>query len=206
MAKTVPVKNDKIPKKYRRHGQSRKWLEDYFPANSCAYCWVFFENTDIDHYLPVTMAPHLKLEPNNHLLSCISCNRFLKRDYHPQHLSRKYYKDEKSGAHIHDPRRTDVKQFYKVNTDGTVNVIHKTAKNNRWAHWNISFFALNKRKNVLNKRRAIMKALDQIEIIRAEWYIIKTYPQKHRALILQQFIDSYRLLNKNKLFLRLFEL
>ncbi len=206
MSKIIPKINSKFPLKCTHHSQSRKWLEDFFPLNSCAYCWVNYEETDIDHYIPKTLDKTLNLKPFNHVLSCINCNRIFKRDYHPQHTNRKFYKNEKSGAHVHDPRRTDFSLFYRVKPDGVVESIHSNLRNKRWADWNITFFALNKRPDLVKKREAIMKALKTNEVIREKWSEIKTCSESVRWQALSHYIKNHRLIRKNKLFLKMFEI
>lgn len=209
MAKIIPVANRLLPPPsvYKHHRDSRKWLLYFFKSNSCAYCWVSYESTDIDHYVPQTLDPKLILDPFNHLLSCKNCNRFLKRDYHPMHTKRKFHKDEKSGAYIYDIRRSDLNNFFRVDPLGNVVVVHPTKRNERWAKWNLAFFALNKRDELVRKRLAILKAINSIQEIKSNWNtLIKNQEPLIKKYILNQFISSKRLLINNKLFLEIFNL
>ena len=207
MAKVKIRKNSKLPQNYKTHGDSRKWLEEFFPQNSCAYCWVYHENTDVDHYHPRHMAPNLILEPYNHVLSCIACNRSYKKDYHPQHFMRRNYKKETSGAHILDVRRTDVFNFFKLSSDGSVNVMATDPRKKRWASWHITFFRLNKRSPIVYKRRAILEAIRDMNRIKQNWPKIAIRSNNiEKKLILKTYVASSRLVRKNKLLLHLFNL
>lgn len=52
----------------------------------CMYCQES-RGTDIDHYRPVVLAPHLAFVWTNHLLACAYCNQQAKRDDFPMTAS-----------------------------------------------------------------------------------------------------------------------
>lgn len=67
------------PQGYSKHGEYRNWLRDEFSFR-CVYClrretWVTMpRDFEIDHILPVSLRPELKLDYDNLCYACGECN------------------------------------------------------------------------------------------------------------------------------------
>ena len=202
MAKIVPVKNHKIPKKIKSHTDCKTWLEDFFFESSCAYCWHKYDNTDVDHYVPKTLDSNLELEPYNFVISCIACNRYYKNDYHPKHTCRKKKRNDKSGCYLIDVRRTDASKFFGIKNNQLI-PIKGVLRNDRWVLWNIAFFRLNQINKLLKKRADLLEIIDACQFYKKnKAQLFKKATPQHRQYLTMSNRIHMKILKQNQTFLK----
>lgn len=204
MAKITPKKNSKLPTAIKSHTDCKLWLQDFYPENSCAYCWMNYEETDVDHYIPKSLAPNLAKEPMNLVLSCIACNRHYKNDYHPKHAIRQKKRNDTSGAYVHDARVTDLKNIYGFSLDKKK---VEAIKNVNWANWNIAFFRLNDREKLVDKRFKLLDVLEMyVNFENNKTNMLNGLNSMQRNFVLEAHKKNKEILKKYKLFTFIFEL
>lgn len=99
---------------------SRDWLNVNFYEQLCSYCLLQFkESLQIEHHEPQKYAKGRINDPDNLLLGCSWCNSG-KKDYHPNHNSRKRLPvhKESRGFHVIDIRIEDFAELFEINRNG----------------------------------------------------------------------------------------
>lgn len=113
---------DFIPAPERLNGKHyryyRDWLNINFYEQLCSYCLLQFkESLQIEHHAPQKYDAKRKNDPSNLLLGCSWCNSG-KKDYHPNHSTRKRLPREDRNFSVIDIRMEDFADLFEISPDG----------------------------------------------------------------------------------------
>ena len=138
----------KTTRRRRRDGpvyaDFRPWLEHGFYDLVCAYCGLPDSGIEIDHYVPVGLAPERTHDPKNLVLACARCNgRGGKSDYHPDHSRRTRLPHDRTGFLVVDVRSENPADLFLIRPDGVIEPRGASDHFDR-ACWNLAVLKLDR--------------------------------------------------------------